>query len=954
MSQLSIVGPQVAAGGSAVEAMFHLFNTGALDVDLESLNLEQLMKCVGKHCEQLSKSCTNLRHIILKLRTMGITLEKDDDFAVAVQWISEGYETPPAAKWVKKYANALKGFLRMPQATIPDNPILTGTLPKWMFRGDEVDVFYQPKDTHGVWWHAVIIDDLPRNAKSCCVYWVGWEPCNTGNAAKSRHPGLFLNNPTVVNRDNVRSHIPGKCSAGSSSLHCVDWVKANMLVVHISGNGSDGKISNDSFVGEVENELKVSKLSADAADADPSPGNDEQQSRRSKRTPKPTAKSSTSPPIQLSSRATKPLLRTSRTQQKPEDNAADHALGSSRGGNASIVSFQHILDLTVTERAIATLQSLDAGSHLSEKELTEWIASLRRRCGLLAQMYKNQDYVTLGEETLTELEQYEGRQHLRQGSEQLNRFHKHLKDYGWVISPRMWTREEIIVMCVILLDPKLCFNIVLQKDKTKAHEATQNRGMACLDNRVQQIMYFRLKSYGFIDDGHLPCEVPAGVVLNSGGSFLQLTTWEYLKSARFVTDPHASPPILHVSGTPKYTFCDVVYLATTTRLRGATVYVSISPLEIYGPPSGQEDPRSWDGTPLRPALEPNLLDLVEDDSGKKWATERVLYWLDGKIHIQSVTGFGTSMFMLLLTCKALGSKVTACESFSGFNWERKCSEMLPLSRESLPTVKIIPGKIGTHRLSFGPVRILVNHSKPIAAYEPEITRPQQYHKDGPTRYDSRQFDEKGSVRIDGVANATRTVPLTPVSPGRSTSALFAFFAQTFLGLRPKSAKSKGKVTTTQGLRLHSAVGSAVLFYFDTDHQGWKCRARSDRDRDRIMKEELSLHVRAHFYMYSRDLRYLPTTDLEETFEFLCCVAHGSNLDDATKLIVLDALNTFVQEPDSVGNAYLSFADQAALDKHCSEIQSMYASSPASESNKRERAAEAKTDQPASRSIRRRK
>lgn len=257
---------QGAASDSSVEAMFQLFNNGALDVNIENFGLDQLMKCVGKHCESLAKSCTNLRHIIMKLRTMGVTLENHDDFAAAVQWISEGYEEPPDPKVVKKYANALKSFLRMHHAMIPDNPILTGTVPQWMFRGDEVDVFYQPKDTHGVWWHAVIIDDLPKSAKSCCVYWVGWEQCNTGNAAKSRLPGLYLNNPTVVNRDNVRSHIPGKCSAGSSSLHSVDWVKANMLVVHIDGKNSDD-----------------SKVSALSAVEDSSPR--EQPSRRSKKLP---------------------------------------------------------------------------------------------------------------------------------------------------------------------------------------------------------------------------------------------------------------------------------------------------------------------------------------------------------------------------------------------------------------------------------------------------------------------------------------------------------------------------------------------------------------------------------------------------------------------------------------------------------------------------------------------
>jgi hypothetical protein len=162
-----------------------------------------------------------------------------------------------------------------------------------------------------------------------------------------------------------------------------------------------------------------------------------------------------------------------------------------------------------------------------------------------------------------------------------------------------------------------------------------------------------------------------------------------------------------------------------------------------------------------------------------------------------------------------------------------------------------------------------------------------------------------------------------VSPGRSASALFAF-----LGLKPTG----DRVNPAQGLRLHASIGTAVLLYFDEDHQvfaiyfyyfiltlfscvqGWKSKISYYRRPGTL--QELSVHVRAHFYMYSKDLRFLPTSDLEETFEFLSCVAQGVAIDDATKLVVLDALNTFVGEPDSVRNAYFSFANQKELDLHC--------------------------------------
>ena len=96
-------------------------------------------------------------------------------------------------------------------------------------------------------------------------------------------------------------------------------------------------------------------------------------------------------------------------------------------------------------------------------------------------------------------------------------------------------------------------------------------------------------------------------------------------------------------------------------------------------------------------------------------------------------------------------------------------------------------------------------------------------------------------------------------------------------------------------------------------KGWKCK-----DEDEVSEfvlEELSVHVRAHFYVYSKDLRYLPTGDLEETLEFLACIAHGAALDGATKMVVLDALNTFDQDPDSIRHQYEGFENQIVLDNH---------------------------------------
>jgi hypothetical protein len=66
---------------------------------------------------------------------------------------------------------------------------------------------------------------------------------------------------------------------------------------------------------------------------------------------------------------------------------------------------------------------------------------------------------------------------------------------GWALSHRMWTREEILLMCVILVDPALYFDDIRQKNRGRSGEAFQNRGMAALDDRVQAIMQARLSAY---------------------------------------------------------------------------------------------------------------------------------------------------------------------------------------------------------------------------------------------------------------------------------------------------------------------------------------------------------------------------------------------------------------------------------------------------------------------------
>jgi hypothetical protein len=429
-------------------------------------------------------------------------------------------------------------------------------------------------------------------------------------------------------------------------------------------------------------------------------------------------------------------------------------------------------------------------------------------------------------ETIHLLKQYSGRQIL--DDRDLTVFHDDLKAHGWVLSPRMWTREEIAVMCIILLDPKLLFNAVLQKNG-KDDENRQNRGMACLDSRVQAIMYSRLKQYKFVlEDKHLPMDVPAAVVLNSGGSYLHMGTWEYLDSSRFVVDNNVDALLFEVINAPPYTNCNGVYIATKThRGNGQPVYVGISPTQFFGQTKNEQ--QIWNGVPMVRALSHNhvLRDYFDqkDCKGQVFAAERVLFWENGQAVFQSVTAYGTDMYLMTMECKTLGPLLTSNWSrIENFDFKNKKSIMVAgLAAESPSILSIkVRGTIDpNYTFACGTKRIVVPVKRTRSFNKPKPTRKQKMHKDGPTLYDNKQFDERGNILHDARDYTQRT---TPLPPGISVSALFAFFCRTFLGIKPVVAvKTKEHARscatdTDDSLRLHASIGRAIIFNFDTDHQ----------------------------------------------------------------------------------------------------------------------------------------
>jgi len=134
-----------------------------------------------------------------------------------------------------------------------------------------------------------------------------------------------------------------------------------------------------------------------------------------------------------------------------------------------------------------------------------------------------------------------------------SKFLQAFSKFGFCITPRLWKKEEILCIAIVILDPRLQFAGILQKDG-KAVD-TSYRGMALLHPMVQRVFYERLRSYGFVNPQYHPEKLQSfsSVVINGGGSWQQNATWHFPVTSRFQMKPEAKP--FHGQGRNRWCWC---------------------------------------------------------------------------------------------------------------------------------------------------------------------------------------------------------------------------------------------------------------------------------------------------------------------------------------------------------------------------------------------------------------
>jgi hypothetical protein len=574
-------------------------------------------------------------------------------------------------------------------------------------------------------------------------------------------------------------------------------------------------------------------------------------------------------------------------------------------GIPTVYDIQQVFN--IVDEAIVTLEGLDAGLPVHDVVLYNDLASkLTRVASFLARMYSNDAYMDLVSGTLEELCDYAGQQEPKRFRSKA--FLVGLSKFGFCISPRMWKKEEILCIAISILDIRLDFQGINQKDGKDLK--TSFRGMAVLNARIQRIFYKRLHLYGFVNPRYHPERLQAfsSVVINGGGCWQQSATWEFCKLSCFRMDTTAAPFIVRVASDVGALECAGVYVASTTKKNGEPVYVQVSKKEFYGFP-GQKGFKSClkDTELIR-----TIKRFTTNNEGNRVdaCSPRVLVCLNAdrsEWGIQLLPGYCSDLCIMRFSWNQ--GQTSNIQRFASFDFNKFEAKMQPcaLSITALchSAVDCLNDNClpNGHVFSFGTSKIMKScfkNAKDAASFHASPLGPQGWHSDGPRMYNDSIFDTFGNLRPDAVACARRAKwkgrwtslwnnPLQLYFSDHigilqeSFSALFGIFKGTFIETPPVMAAGRNQ----SPLKVHVPLGCAVVFTF-----AWKHRGKGDDPKFQVTPQcPVSVHARPHFYAYSADIRKLPSVDCETSLEFIS-ICSQPLVSKGSQSQLLDCLQTF--------------------------------------------------------------
>ena len=875
----------------------------------------ELIYGYGKILGEVTDNFGRIHSYVTWLRAQEIRLDRDD-LMDDVRCILATAFPDSKQDAIDRYARGLRSLLTCVELPARFNVTNAVHVPCYNF-GDLVDgqFFVQDKKT---WFAGVVVGTRHASQKLAYnVFWLGQSPKKGGNSK----------NPVWMSVHSLRPHIQETAIFGIEE----EWLNIEQIRTTY-----DPKTVAEVYV-ETAAPLAPSTQKATEPAASPA--------LLMEKESVPTRKSSRKkqqPPSDSSSEDedSPPTRRPRNPPQKPGNPVTPTAPPPLK--RVSTQSSQNSLQIADGVKfAIDCLESLDKGDPehpATYASLVRWIES---SAATLASIYNNDSYITLVSETLTELETYPGADHPKLPHPKA--FLALLAKHGFCVTPRMYSKCEILCIGIAMLDTKHHYVRIQQKAGTKKVETDGFRGMALLDPRVNRVMYNRLKRYGFANPRFHPMDLHpfSSVVINGGGSWLQSSDWEFTPQSRFLLDSEAKPFAFVVSNTPGVLEANGLYVASKSRRNGHPVYVQVSAIEFSGPPVTRTK-KVKDFVPFRKCLQPSAVQQLQpfalDSQGDRLeaCSPRVLFCTEGSNWgIQLLPSFETAMYLVQFKWKAYEGVTCDATCFKRplydgkqCNSTQKCSITIS---NPFDAASCINEGAKTHYFSFGTKRYALRNATEECAVVPGPLLSQGIHGDGPDfyntsvytalgdikptalscaeekrRYDEwvRKQDSRGTSTVVSDADHLNANPWCPFKPNllrpfledqidileESWSALGAVFSKTYIET-PAFIQSTPVPKNHPVLRVSIPLGCMAPFtYF------WKHRGKGDEVKEQDKNKVPPIHLRPHDYLFSGDPRKHPTFDTEATLEFTgLCSNTACHSDPGSGLQVMECLQTFTPE-----------------------------------------------------------
>jgi hypothetical protein len=908
----------------------------------------------------VTEAFTTIHNYVKWLRDKSIRLDSDalmDQVKVVLGQAHAAAGLTQKQENIDKYARALRSLLSC--EILPNTFSVTNgvSVPCYSF-GDCVDGVFTLSGQR-IWFHGVVVDVRGSTSKlPYDVFWVGQPPATKG----------LKRNPQPMSVHSLRSHIAGSDMGPDGDWIDIDKIRARY---HPDARGQDV-----AFGAGIPSPTSIVSSRSETAHPNPTP-----------------VPPSANRPIRIGAGTRISPLHSEQEQvtsgygrgsNKKRERSPSTSATPGRGQDhtptpavqASVPFSVHRKTFEIGDSvsfAISCLESFDQDDSEHPNIFAQLKVQLTDMAHTLAAMYHNSNYTKMVSDTLKELEQYAGPE--RPCVPHSKAFLLYLEKYGFCVTPRMFSKSEILCIAIAMLDTRHHF----VKIEQKTGKENGFRGMAFLDPRVQRVMIKRLQRYGFANSRFHPeyLQTFSSVVINGGGSWLQCSDWEFNLQSRFVMDCSVTPFAIALSDSPGVLEANGLYVATKTKRNGKAVYVQVSLIEFEGVAVTDKNFTAFKTCVLGTAMK-LLRSFVLDNQGlrREPCSPRVLWCTGGESWgVQLLPGFDTEMFVVMFewtqTQQAASATCFKRTLFAGSSNSsmksimQQCNISMTIvagaASEVIDATRLDSGQ-SLHYFSFGTKKYSKRTAHEDCMEVPPAMGPQAWHGDGPQCYDAAVYTDCGDLKLDAPSSVKRkqlfnaagavqdkrlqgSQPIVseahhvsansfcPLLPGllktflpeqndifsESWSALGAVFSGTFIETVADQRRRDRNTSEYDALRVPIPLGCMAPFTFY-----WKHRGKGDEVPGKTARQDVKVpvHARPHDYVYCSDPRKLPTYDTEATLEFTStCSNSAACRDPGSQLQVMECLQTFT--PFSPGHEetlrlpvyHQYFATQADLDAY---------------------------------------